>query len=50
MFFSQIPKNIDQGLSAEQACEVGAITEGNIFGTDRKISYCCVYCPDMLKT
>ena len=50
MFFSQIPKNIDHGLSAEQACEVGAITEGNIFGTDRKISYYCVYCPDMLKT
>ena len=50
MFFSQIPKNIDHGLSAERACEVGAITEGNIFGTDQKISYYCVYYPDMLKT
>ena len=26
------------------------MTEGNIYGTDRKSTYYCVYCPNMLKT
>ena len=38
------------GLSTNWACEVGKIIEGNIPGTDRKNSFCFVYCPDMLKT
>ena len=33
-----------------KACGVAAMTEGNIFGTDKKNSYYRVYCPDMLNT
>ena len=36
--------------STDQTCEFGATTEGNIPSIDRKDSYCCIYCLNMLKT
>lgn len=36
MFFRSVAKNIPWGLSTDQACKVGAMTEGNIPVTDRK--------------
>lgn len=31
-----VPGNIAQSLSTDQTCEVGAVTEGSIPGTDKK--------------
>ena len=36
--------NIARVLSTDRVCEVGAMTEGNISSTDRKISFYCIYC------
>ena len=48
-----MPENIAQGLGTDRDCEVSAMTEANILGTDRKSSFYCTllyfYCPDMLK-
>ena len=41
--------NIERGLRTTWACGVSAMTEGNIPNTYRKISYYCLYCPDILK-
>ena len=49
-FFSSIAKNIVRSLSAKRACDFGAMTEGNIYGTDRKNFFYCFYYPNMLKT
>ena len=44
MFFLSVPGYIVQGLSTEQACEVGAMTDGNI--SNPKRCYYGIYCPD----
>ena len=36
LFFLSVLGNIDPGLSADRACEVSAMMEGSIPGTDRK--------------
>lgn len=32
-YLRSVPANIARGLNTDQACEVGAVTEGNIPGT-----------------
>ena len=49
VFFRSVLGNILQVLSIEQACKIGAVAEGNIHHADQKISYYCIYGPDMLK-
>ena len=41
---------IARGISTDQECEFGALTEGNISCTDQKNNYLCIYYQDMLKT
>ena len=43
-FFGSVLGNIARVLSTDRVCEVGAMTEGNIFSTNRKNSYYCIYC------
>ena len=49
LFFQFVSGNIPQVLIPDRVCEVGAMTKGNVPGTDRKNSY-YICCPDLLKT
>ena len=37
-------KIIAQGLSTDQACQVGTMTEASLASKDRKNGYYCIYC------
>ena len=49
MFFQIVPVNIVQWLSSDQAGELGALTKGNIPGTDWKSILNSIYYADMWK-
>ena len=48
--FLYVRGNISRSLTTNRACRVGAMTESNIRGADRKNSCYCIYCVDVLKT
>ena len=47
--FLSLPGNITRRLSVDRTSEVSAMTEVNFASADRKKSYYCIYCLDMLK-